>query len=110
LSVLIKNLNPRIETLDSKQAAFGIERDRMYYAFAWLNSRYETKFARLRTRNTADDLDELAIFCEFHNPAIAISIRDEDIAIGCNGHIIRTIEKIVRIVIAGDAFLTERHE
>src|SRR5215467_14676358 len=82
----------------------------MYQTLGRLDSGRESKLTGRSTSNTADDFDELAIFREFHNPAVAISIRNEDVTISSDCNVVWTIEQCLGSVVAGDAFLSECHQ
>src|SRR5438132_4514670 len=82
----------------------------MHQTLAWLDAGKESKLARRSTGNATDDFDELAIFCEFDNPAVAISIGNEDVPVGSDSYVIGTVKQVMGIVISRDTFLSEGHQ
>src|SRR5262245_5047884 len=99
-SVLVENLDAIIIPIADEEPAFRIQSDGV--------RRVELAWARsfLTPR-----LDELPVLREFHDPSVripAMSVRDEDVAIG-RGDDIRWLIESVRPV-AGDSSLAERHQ
>ena len=61
----------------------------------------------------APGLDELAVRGELHDPGIgvaAVSVGDEDIAVGRDQDVGGRVQEIVALVVAGDAGLAQGHQ
>src|SRR5947209_7849425 len=59
---------------------------------------------------STDDLEELPVLIESHNPGVLITIGDVDVAIWCDENVAWSIEQVVRSVVTVDTSLPKRHE